>query len=301
MKDNYIKIEPFMIKKLRLSGYDLLVYAIIYGFTKSSGEYIGGYRYMTKEFGFDKSTIYRALCRLKTVNLIEVEKVGTSLRIVCNMQTIDKYANCIQTVCKTHTEEYAGRIQTVCKMQPKNTNNTNNTNVITADSLSISARNIYNGSADEKTDDSTTENAETSSNAVATTENTGAANTDTLDSYEEVLDYLFTNEYDETTAKTVAVGAAIANNTLAGVGSEVLNQITNTTKAHLDEGKYSVTGGLSVDAQREAYIFGLAGGLSAAKNVGIGASVDYEDINITTEAYVGDKVNVVLKNIKEDG
>lgn len=127
MKDNYIKIEPFMIKKLRLSGYDLLVYAIIYGFTKSSGEYIGGYRYMTKEFGFDKSTIYRALCRLKTVNLIEVEKVGTSLRIVCNMQTIDKYANCIQTVCKTHTEEYAGRIQTVCKMQPKNTNKTNKT------------------------------------------------------------------------------------------------------------------------------------------------------------------------------
>ena len=169
---------------------------------------------------------------------------------------------------------------------------TNNTNVITADSLSINASNIYNGSADKKTDDSTTENAETSSNAVATTENTGDANTDTLDSYEEVLDYLFTNEYDETTAKTVAVGAAIANNTLAGVGSEVLNQITNTTKAHLDEGKYSVTGGLNVNAQSEAYIFGLAGGLSAAKNVGIGASVDYEDINITTEAYVGDKVNV---------
>lgn len=125
MKDNYIKIEPFMIKKLRLSGYDLLVYAIIYGFTKSSGEYIGGYRYMTKEFGFDKSTIYRALCRLKTVNLIEVEKVGTSLRIVCNMQTIDKYAECIQKVCKVHTEQYAECIQTVCKVQPKNTNNTN--------------------------------------------------------------------------------------------------------------------------------------------------------------------------------
>ena len=168
----------------------------------------------------------------------------------------------------------------------------NKVNAITADSLNISATNIYNGSADEKTDDSTTENAEASSNTVATTESTGDANDDTLDSYEEVLDYLFTNDYDDATAKTVAFGAAIANNTLAGVGSEVLNQITNTTKAHLDEGKYSVVGGLNVDAQSEAYIFGLAGGLSAAKNVGIGASVDYEDINITTEAYVGDKVNI---------
>lgn len=125
MKENYIKIEPFMTKKLRLNGHDLLVYAIIYGFTKSSGEYIGGYRYMVKEFGFDKSTVYRALCRLKRVNLIEVEKVGTSLRIVCNMHTIDKYAECIQKVCNVHTEQYAECIQTVCKMQPKNTNNTN--------------------------------------------------------------------------------------------------------------------------------------------------------------------------------
>lgn len=127
MKENYIKIEPFMIKKLRLSGYDLIIYAIIYGFTKSSGEYIGGYRYMTKEFGIDKSTIYRVLSRLKSVELITVEKVGTSLKIVCNMHTIDKYAKCIQSVCKMQTEEYAERIQTVCKMQPKNTNNTNKT------------------------------------------------------------------------------------------------------------------------------------------------------------------------------
>ena len=79
MKDNFIRIEPFMTKNLGLRGFDLLVFAIIYGFTKTNGCYIGGHKYFVKEFGFDRVTVYRSIERLKKANLIIVEKVGIGL------------------------------------------------------------------------------------------------------------------------------------------------------------------------------------------------------------------------------
>lgn len=85
MKDSFIKIEPFMIKALGLGGCELLTFAIIHGFTQSSGSYVGGYKYMMKEFGLAKTSIYYSLNHLRATGLISIEKDGNSLEIVSNI------------------------------------------------------------------------------------------------------------------------------------------------------------------------------------------------------------------------
>lgn len=87
MKENYIKIEPFMIKGLGLGGSELLVFAIIHGFTKVSGSYNGGYKYMMREFGLGRTSIYYSLCRLKSSKIISIKRVGSALEIVSNIDS----------------------------------------------------------------------------------------------------------------------------------------------------------------------------------------------------------------------
>ena len=84
--EKFIKVESFMTKELQLSGYDLLIYAVVYGCTKAYGCYNGGYVFLMREYGFNKSTIYYSLERLKNANLIEVNKVGTVVEIVSNIE-----------------------------------------------------------------------------------------------------------------------------------------------------------------------------------------------------------------------
>lgn len=126
MKDNFIRIEPFMTKNLGLRGFDLLVFAIIYGFTKTNGCYIGGHKYFVKEFGFDRVTVYRSIERLKKANLIIVEKVGIGLEICCNMQQVD-VSRCNIKGCNMQQDSVATRNINRCKTQHKNTNKTNKT------------------------------------------------------------------------------------------------------------------------------------------------------------------------------
>lgn len=126
MKDNFIRIEPFMTKNLGLRGFDLLVFAIIYGFTKTNGCYIGGHKYFVKEFGFDRVTVYRSIERLKKANLIIVEKVGIRLEICCNMQQVD-VSKCNTKGCNMQQDSVATRNINRCKTQHKNTNKTNKT------------------------------------------------------------------------------------------------------------------------------------------------------------------------------
>lgn len=126
MKDSFIRIEPFMTKNLGLRGFDLLVFAIIYGFTKSNGCYIGGHKYFVKEFGFDRVTVYRSIERLKRANLIISEKVGIGLEIRCNMQQVD-VSRCNIKGCNMQQDSVSRCNIDRCKTQHKNTNKTNKT------------------------------------------------------------------------------------------------------------------------------------------------------------------------------
>ncbi len=138
-------------------------------------------------------------------------------------------------------------------------------NKIEASSIDVTATNIYNGSAKDIPKEKSEEN-----------------------------DYVLTDEdYKEyTTAKTVAVGGAVGYNAVAGAGSVTVNIINNNTKAHLDQGIYETTGAISVNAQSTAHMFGLAGGISVAKGVGVGAAVDTQMLDAFTEAYIADNVSI---------
>lgn len=69
---NFIVIQDFMVKDLKLKGNNLLVYALIYGFSQDGkGIFTGSYSYIQKMTGIDtKMTIYNVLERLTKSNLI---------------------------------------------------------------------------------------------------------------------------------------------------------------------------------------------------------------------------------------
>ena len=81
----------------------------------------------------------------------------------------------------------------------------------------------------------------------------------------------------DSTAKTVAVGAAGGASQFAGSGSVTVNVISQTTDASLGKGLYEAgTKDVSVTAKSTAKLFGMAGGLALSGGTGIGAAVDVQ-------------------------
>ena len=71
MCDNYIVIKGWMISELGLSGNELLVYAVIYGYSQDGeNEYFGSLTKMSELLQIDKRTIMRILQRLCDAGLI---------------------------------------------------------------------------------------------------------------------------------------------------------------------------------------------------------------------------------------
>lgn len=80
-KENYINIQSWMLLDLNLSGNDLIVYAIIFGFSQDGQSlYKGGINYIQEWLGCSKPTVISILKRLIDFNLIEkietIEKNG---------------------------------------------------------------------------------------------------------------------------------------------------------------------------------------------------------------------------------
>jgi predicted transcriptional regulator len=77
---SYVTIQGFMRTKLGLSGNDLIVYAIIYGFSQGNqGKFTGSAQYLADWCGSTKRGIYKNLNSLVERGLIikdEVEKNG---------------------------------------------------------------------------------------------------------------------------------------------------------------------------------------------------------------------------------
>lgn len=69
---NYIVIQSFMVKDLHLKGNELLIYAIIYGFTQDGEhQFNGGQQYLAEWTNSTKTGVYKALKRLVEKGLIE--------------------------------------------------------------------------------------------------------------------------------------------------------------------------------------------------------------------------------------
>lgn len=71
-KDYYVLVHSWMIKELNLSGNELLIYAVIYGFTQDNeSEYRGGSKYMCEALNISERSFFNAIKNLISYNLIE--------------------------------------------------------------------------------------------------------------------------------------------------------------------------------------------------------------------------------------
>ena len=66
---NFFTVQSFMIKDLKLSGNNMIIYAVVYGFCQTDGQYFNGSLSYLAEW---------ANCSIKTVqrSLDELEKLG---------------------------------------------------------------------------------------------------------------------------------------------------------------------------------------------------------------------------------
>jgi hypothetical protein len=89
---------------------------------------------------------------------------------------------------------------------------------------------------------------------------------------------------------TISAGASISTGDGVGIaGSANNNVLTNTTEAGLGTGaNVDVSGAADIAATQHDRALAIAGALSYAGNVGLGAALDYSNYTNTTKAYIGD-------------
>lgn len=88
---SYVNIQGWMVAELGLSGNELLVYAIIYGFSQDGeGEFTGSLRYLMDWTGASKNTVMRALVSLEEKGLISKQKITTNGVVLCKYKAISE-------------------------------------------------------------------------------------------------------------------------------------------------------------------------------------------------------------------
>lgn len=75
LNDNYIVIQSWMVSELGLKGNQLIIYALVYGFSQAEEQVCTcGVEYMRKWLNGAKSTVIRTLNELQEMNLIRREE-----------------------------------------------------------------------------------------------------------------------------------------------------------------------------------------------------------------------------------
>ena len=65
MNDFYIHIESWMIKDCKLSSNDLVIFAMIHGYSNGpQGEFVGSLRYIQERLDISKTTVVKAIKNL---------------------------------------------------------------------------------------------------------------------------------------------------------------------------------------------------------------------------------------------
>lgn len=136
---SYLNIQGWMVTDLGLGGTDLIIYAIVYGFTQDgSSECWSSLDYFASWCGCDKRTVIRSIDRLVEKGYIKKrQRQGTTSAL--------KAVNPRQSVTPTHDKLSGGSdkmsrgVMTKChggsdKLSP------NNKNIIKEDNKTISAR-----------------------------------------------------------------------------------------------------------------------------------------------------------------
>jgi DNA-binding transcriptional regulator GbsR (MarR family) len=90
--DNYITIQGWMITELRLSGTDLILFALIYGFSQDEeSEFNGSLSYMMSATGTSKPTVIKALKGLVAKGLVKRTEKEVHGITFCTYKAIFRY------------------------------------------------------------------------------------------------------------------------------------------------------------------------------------------------------------------
>lgn len=107
-QDNYITIQGWMVTNLKLKGNDLLVYAIIYGFSQNGEtEYDGSLQYLADWCGSTKQGIQKNLKNLLDRNLIQKRETYKNNIKYCSYSCMvcNKVAQGMQHSCINNIED----------------------------------------------------------------------------------------------------------------------------------------------------------------------------------------------------
>lgn len=92
--DNYMTIQGFMRTDLGLKGNELMIYAIIYGFSQSERQwYTGSRQYLADWTGCTARTVQTVLDKLTDEGLIVKRKGRKNGAVYCDYQTVFKSEN----------------------------------------------------------------------------------------------------------------------------------------------------------------------------------------------------------------
>ena len=120
--ENYVTIQGWMVGELGLKGNDLLIYALIYGFSQDGNtKFTGSLQYMAEWCNSSKSGIQKNLRNLIEKGLIEKKEVFVSGVKFCEYYATKLYGGMQQSVMGYATKLYGG-------MQQSGTNNIDNNN-----------------------------------------------------------------------------------------------------------------------------------------------------------------------------
>lgn len=86
---NYIVIQSFMVTDLKLKGTELLVYAIIYGFSQANHKFNGSLQYIADWTNSTKQSVINNLKKLQEKGLIEKESTTINNVKFCEYYTKD--------------------------------------------------------------------------------------------------------------------------------------------------------------------------------------------------------------------
>lgn len=85
----YIVVESFMMHELNLKGNELLVYALIYGFSRDGeSKFFGSLDYISETLNISKSTVQRVINSLCEQDLIEKSKISKQIVYMVKMNPI---------------------------------------------------------------------------------------------------------------------------------------------------------------------------------------------------------------------
>ena len=105
-RDNYIVIQGFMVSELGLKGNDLLIFAIIFGFSQMKNQrFTGSLQYLADWTNSSKQGVQKNLKSLQDKGLIAKED-----RIINGVKFVEYYATELYRVCNS----VAGGMQLSC-------------------------------------------------------------------------------------------------------------------------------------------------------------------------------------------